>query len=114
MKNTNTQIEAFTQELLLTDTAKAEILLALREKVFTLYPHVEERMMYGGIMFTLETDFGGLFASKKHISFEFSNGYLFDDPENILEGTGKYRRHIKFQTLEDIESKKIETFLKQI
>ncbi len=44
-------------------------------------------------MFSLDEDFGGLFVRKRHISFEFGKGFLMDDPNKILEGKGKYRRH---------------------
>jgi len=45
---------------------------------------------------------------------EFSNGYLFDDPKSLLEGKGKYRRHLKLRSLDDIETKKVDYFMKQI
>ncbi len=69
--------------------------------------------MYGGIMFSIEDDFGGVFVRKNHISFEFSSGVQMDDPDNILEGTGQFRRHLKIQSLDDIKDKKVEFFVKQ-
>lgn len=90
------------------------ILQKLREIVFENYPQVNERMMYGGILFSLDDDFGGLFVSKNHVSFEFGNGYMMKDPNKLLEGTGKYRRHLKISTLSDIEKKKVEFFVKQV
>ena len=69
--------------------------------------------MYGGILLSFYSDFGGIFVYKKHVSFEFSVGVQMDDPDNILEGSGKFRRHAKFRCLADIEAKKIAFFVKQ-
>ena len=69
--------------------------------------------MYGGIMFSLGDDFGGLFVYKKHVSFEFGNGIKFNDPQKQLEGSGKLRRHVKLASLADIKDKQVEFFVKQ-
>ncbi len=95
------------------DSEKFEILQNLRKIVFSNYPKTNERMIYGGIMFSLEDDFGGLFVRKNHVSFEFSSGANMNDPHNILEGTGKFRRHLKVRSLADIEDKKVDFFVKQ-
>lgn len=73
---------------------------------------------YGGLVFELEegnhkSGIGGVFISRNHISFEFSNGHLLDDPDNILQGGGKYRRHIKIRSFNDIEDKKLIDFFTQ-
>lgn len=45
-------------------------------------PDIAERIMYEGVMFSLNgNDFGGLFASKKHVSFEFTHSVECDDPK---------------------------------
>jgi hypothetical protein len=69
--------------------------------------------MYGGIMFAVNEDVGGIFTSKKHVSFEFSKGVNFKDPKKILEGTGKFRRHLKLITLDDVNIKNVEYFIQQ-
>ena len=69
--------------------------------------------MYGGIMFSQLKDFGGVFVYKNHISFEFSDGYRFDDATKLLQGSGKYRRHLKIKSRADIEIKKVYFFVKQ-
>jgi hypothetical protein len=51
---------------------------------------------------------------ENHISFEFSYGYKFNNSENLLKGKGKYRRHLKLKSLDDIETKKVDFFVKQI
>ncbi len=113
--NNNNQVQAFLNELLALDDDKYVIINQLREIVLQNIPHVNERMMYGGIMLsTKSADFGGLFVRKNHISFEFGNGYLLKDPQNLLEGKGKYRRHLKIRSLADIQEKRVDSFVKQL
>ncbi len=112
-KSKDNLVQQFLDELKDFDSEKCNILQIMREIVFTRYPKVSERIMYSGIMFSLGKDFGGLFVSKNHVSFEFSNGYKFADPKKLLEGTGKFRRHLKIKSLIDIEEKEIDFFVKQ-
>ncbi len=112
-KSKNKEVQKFLGDIESIDVEKFRILQELRDIVLTQYPEVNERMMYGGIMFSLEDDFGGLFVRKQHISFEFSSGAFMNDPYKILEGTGKFRRHLKIGSLADIEDKKVDFFVKQ-
>lgn len=113
-KSNDIKTQKLIDNIKILDSTKHQILEKLREIVFDNYPKVKERIMYGGIMFSLDEDFGGVFVYENHISFEFSYGYKFNDPENLLEGKGKYRRHLKLKSLDDIETKKMDFFVKQI
>ena len=107
-------VQTFLEDIELADGEKYQILQGLRSVVFEVLPNVQERIMYGGIMFTHQEDWGGLFVSKHHVSFEFSKGFLLKDPQKVLEGTGKFRRHLKIKTMEDIAEKDVESFVRQI
>jgi hypothetical protein len=114
LKSKNKKVQEFLNEILIVDNEKHLVLNAMREIVFESYNETDERMMYGGIMFSLDTDdFGGLFVRKNHISFEFIKGFLMKDPNKLLEGNGKYRRHLKIKSIDDIQNKNVEYFVKQ-
>ena len=113
-KSKNEQAQKFLDEIAECDIEKYDVLQKLRKIVFAAYPKTSERIMYGGIMFSLEDDFGGLFVRKNHISFEFVNGFKMKDSKKLLEGTGKLRRHLKIISLADIKDKEVEFFVKQI
>ena len=99
---------------MLSDDEKFNILQALRKVVFDIEPKTHEEIKYGGIMFSNEKwSFGWIFPSQKHVSFEFGQGYLFDDPEKLLEWTGKYRRHLKIASIWKLENKTVSFFVKQ-
>ncbi len=110
----NAGVQELLEDLKIDDPEKLELIQALRALVFGIFPQVTERIMYGGIMFTLEDDFGGLFPSKKHVSFEFSQGFGLEDPNGFLEGKGKLRRHLKFKTMADVTMKTPQFFVNQL
>jgi hypothetical protein len=112
-ESVNKGVQEFIDKLRSTDPVKHQIVEASRKLVFENYPNTAERMMYGGILFSLEEDFGGVFAYKNHVSFEFSIGFKFNDPEKLLEGNGKYRRHVKIKCLDEVNTKKLDFFVKQ-
>jgi hypothetical protein len=42
-------------------------------------------------------------VGKKHVTFGFHYGTSLDDPQGLLEGTGKNLRHVKLRSVEDLE-----------
>jgi hypothetical protein len=112
-KSQDAAVNEFLRDMAQLNAEKHDILQKLREIVFETCPDASERMIYGGIMFTRAGDFGGIFASRNHVSFEFTNGFEFSDPDGLLEGKGKYRRHLKIRTLTDIEDKQVRGFVVQ-
>ncbi len=114
IKSKNEKVRNFIDEILMIDAEKHNSLIEMREIIFKIYPETDERIMYGGIMFSLDSeDFSGLFVRQKHISFEFSKGFLMKDPNQFLEGNGKFRRHLKIKTNADIKNKDVISFVKQ-
>ncbi|MBL1437478.1 MAG: DUF1801 domain-containing protein [Rhodobacteraceae bacterium] len=107
------KVQGFLDDTQTLDPLKYAILQAARAVVFQLCPAASERSIYGGIMFSLDQDFGGLYVYQNHVSYVFPQGYLLDDPDGRLEGGGKYRRHLKLQELGDIEAKRVSDFVRQ-
>lgn len=96
----------------------SEITRAVENLVAQIAPTAVRRKMYGGIVFESEpgnpqTRFGGYFVYAKHVGVEFSKGALFQDPDGLLQGKGKLRRHIKLTTVDDIENKRLAGFIEQ-
>ena len=114
MSNTHTsknhEVQSFLNDIKIANNEKYKLLISLRQIILLNCKTIEEKMMYGGIMFN---DFTGLFIRKNHISLEFVNGFELDDPHKHLEGTGKFRRHVKIRSKEDIKEKEVESFVKQ-
>lgn len=115
MKNESQhKVESFVEGIRVLSEEKYQIISELRKKVAMVNPDVKERMMYGGIMFSLTDDLGGIFAYTKHISFEFGLGYKFDDPDHLLLGKGKFRRHLKMESNIDESYAKVDYYINQM
>jgi len=112
-KSRNLEVQKMLDDLKAFDHKKYLIMERLRQMVFVQYPKTDERLMYGGIMFSLQEDFGGIFVSKNHVSFEFGSGYKMLDPNGMLEGVGKLRRHLKIKYISDINTKNLAFFIAQ-
>lgn len=100
------------------DATKAEIIDGLKEMIAELAPDGNLRPMYGGTVIELVTDkpksrIGGFYVYADYVSFEFANGVKFEDPDGALEGTGKFRRHVKLRTADDMKIKTCKRFFEQ-
>lgn len=100
------------------DALKAQITEQLFELVAELAPDATLRAMYGGTVIELIRDdpksrVGGVYAYADYVSLELANGFEFDDPDRVLEGKGKKRRHVKLRSLADLDVKNSQEFLKQ-
>lgn len=71
-------------------------------------PKAEAVRKYGGTLYTLKPDekegqFCGVFPYKDHVQLAFRNGTALKDPEQVFVNTGKFRRHINFSDLYEID-----------
>ncbi len=81
-------------------------------------PYAGHRPMYGGLVFerelgTAKSCVCGIYTYSEHIGLEFTHGAALADPMGVLEGAGKYRRHIKLRSMGDILAKDIEGYIAQ-
>ncbi len=114
MQSKNEQVREWLNNLKIVNHQQFELLNKARSIVLDCHSNAEEKIMYGGIIFFAEKEmFAGLFSYSNHVSIEFSKGFQMEDPKGILEGKGKYRRHIKMQQPEDIIIKGVLNFVKQ-
>ncbi len=84
-----------------------QLVQEVRELVMRVVPEAGEEVKYGGVLFSLSSSFCGVFAYSKHVSLELSQGALLPDGYGVLEGSGKFRRHIKLHEPADLESKHV-------
>jgi hypothetical protein len=95
-----------------------EIIERLKGVILVVEPDAAFVEKYGGLIVESipgqpRSQFCGIFAYTSHLSLEFTHGSYLDDPNQILEGNGKHRRHIKIAGLSDITEKRCEDFLRQ-
>ena len=107
---TEQSVEQLMEHLSRTDPLLYAIVEEVRSVVVAVAPAVEQRVMYGGIVFEAPVMFGGVFAYSRHVSVEFSRGCDLPDPYGVLEGKG-VRRHIKLREISDVERLHVREFI---
>ncbi|MEM7054924.1 MAG: DUF1801 domain-containing protein [Pseudomonadota bacterium] len=105
------RVNAFFEDLQILSPEKLELVVLIRAVFHGTSDELSEGIKYGGLVFYRRNKLiAGIFPYTQHISIEFSNGVCFADPDGLLEGKGKMRRHLKIIDKQDIESKKVAAF----
>ena len=52
-------------------------------------------------------------VAKEHVVFGFMRGAMLRDPGKLLEGTGKYLRHVKLRSTTDVRRPQVRLLVKQ-
>lgn len=87
------------------------IVTRLRAMVLASGPAITEEVKYGGILFASRTGFCGVFVYTNHVTLEFGDGSMMPDPHGVLMGKGKHRRHIRIDSEDDLEAKKVGDYI---
>ncbi len=110
----NDRVDQFIEDTLFLDEEKGRIILSLKAIIQKTSLNSQEEIKYGGIVYIVDGELiTGIFVRKKHISLEFSFGVEMSDPKGLLEGSGKYRRHLKIMNDKDLLNKNVEFFVTQ-
>ncbi|MDO6391232.1 DUF1801 domain-containing protein [Pontibacter sp. BT731] len=80
-----------------------ETLEALRQLVHNTVPGVTEEFKWSRPVFRANKDFVYLKTAKTYVTLGFFQAEKLNDPNNLLEGTGKDMRHIKIKNVQDID-----------
>jgi hypothetical protein len=108
---TSLRITKFLEALYVFGEERFNLVQALREEVLGLDDSISEELKYGGLLFSSAQPFCGIFSYSNHVSLEFGNGASLPDLHKVLEGEGKYRRHIKLLIQDDIAAKHVCEYL---
>jgi hypothetical protein len=83
-----------------------KVVRGLKNLVRTTVPGTKETANAWGIpTFEAKDPFCFYMVGKNHVTFGFHYGTSLEDPQKLLEGTGKNIRHVKLRGLEDLERK---------
>jgi hypothetical protein len=79
------------------------VAVGLRALIKKAAPELTEGVNSWGLpMFDSHGPFGYFMIGKSHVTFGLYEGTSLDDPEKLLEGTGKNLRHVKLRRVEDL------------
>ncbi len=88
------------------------IMSIVRALVHENVPEVIEEFKWSRPVFTANKSFAYLKTAKNHVTLGFYKFERLNDPQNLLEGTGKDMRHIKLKSEDDIDAKLLGEWLK--
>jgi hypothetical protein len=89
------------------------VVRGLRSFVRKCVPGTKETVNAWGIpTFKKQAPFCFFMVGKNHVTFGFHFGTSLEDPEGLLEGTGKSLRHVKLRTLEDLQHAGLKNLVK--
>lgn len=91
-----------------------ETMELLRELIHKSVEGVSEEIKWGFPVFGSSKDFAYLRYAKSHVTLGFYNIEKIDDPENLLEGSGKTLKHLKIKKKEDINNDVLSAWFKSI
>lgn len=106
--------EQVSQYLEQADGSQRPVLDALREVIHGAVPGVCEAIKWGRPVFSTSSDFAYLKTTKNHVTLGFFSGQMLDDPEHLLEGSGKDMRHLKIKSVKQIKKDQIIHWIKQV
>ena len=92
----------------------AGVVKAIRSLVKKTVPRSEEYVNPWKIpSFDLNGPLCFYMAAKDHVAFGFLRATALRDSEKLLEGTGKYVRHVKLRSVADVRRPGVRSLLKQ-
>jgi hypothetical protein len=95
-------------------TPHNDVAARLREIVLKRYPQLREDIKWHVPVYSLgTTPIVSIEGFKAHVNLKFFRGAVLRDRWNILEGTGKGVRHVKFRSTEDVDEGKIRELIDQ-
>ena len=108
------QYASFNDYLMDQTSGNRSIIRALRQFVKRIAPKLQETVKWGnGCWVGGNGPVAYVHAETGYVQFGFFYGSLLSDPKGLLEGSGKYVRHIKVRDASDIDSRAFSALLKQ-
>jgi len=91
-----------------------DVIRALRKFVKRVAPQLQESVKWGnGCWVQGKVPVAYVYSAPDHVQFGFFGGAALKDPKGLLEGEGKFVRHIKLLKTADIDERAFAALLRQ-
>lgn len=92
----------------------AHLVQELRSLIQEAAPRAKETIKWGMPVYEGHGLICAIRPSKEYVALQFySSGTNLEDPDGLLEGTGKKMRHVKIRSKRDIRKKLFTSWIKQ-
>jgi hypothetical protein len=99
------------QYLLKYDEEMGSLARDLRNMILEQVPDMDEVIKWKNLFYEKKGYVCAIVIHKDHVNLQFARGTELDDPERILEGTGKKIRHVKINNTKEINSDKLKNLV---
>ncbi|HEX7466999.1 MAG TPA: DUF1801 domain-containing protein [Methanobacterium sp.] len=99
------------QYLLKYDEEMGSLARDLRNMILEQVPDMDEVIKWKNLFYEKKGYVFAIVIHKDHVNLQFARGTELDDPERILEGTGKKIRHVKINNTKEINSDKLKNLV---
>ncbi len=90
------------------------VIRALRKFVKRVAPQLQESVKWGnGCWVKGKVPVAYVYSAPDHVQFGFSRGAALKDPKKLLQGEGKFVRHIKVLKPADLDARAFAALLRQ-
>nr|WP_321233804.1 DUF1801 domain-containing protein [uncultured Psychroserpens sp.] len=115
----NTIHPDFVKHLKHKDQSLIDLYTDLREFILEIHPQSNELLYHTHALtslYSVSEKMGDGFCMipiySNHLNLGFNKGTVLNDPKKLLQGTGKWIRHIAINTIEDYRNKATEDLIK--
>lgn len=91
---------------------KKDIMIRVREIIVKTLPDCDEKMAWGVVTFADKKFYLAAMKDRVHIGFAITG--LSKKEIDLFEGSGKTMRHIKIDSVEDIDEKKLVKLIRMV
>lgn len=120
MSNQRALLPDFKAILELKDQKLVDLYVDLRDYILELHPDANELLYHTHALtsvYTLSEKLSDAYCMipiyTKHLNLGFNKGTLLKDPNKLLEGTGKWIRHIPIEVTSDYRNAKVKKLIKE-
>jgi hypothetical protein len=93
---------------------QAEAMRRLRQLIHATVPGIQEEFKWGRPVFRAKKDLAYFKTTRAYLTLGFFHTQQLDDPDGLLEGTGKDMRHIKIRNADAINEELIKSWLETL
>lgn len=111
------ELETFLQERVL--PSHRDIVLRFCQQMSEIAPEATQRMRggtekyYSVPVYRVDRDIVAISPTKTGITFSFTHGASFDDPNGVLKGSGKQSRTVRVSKIDNYPAAEMAGFIKQ-
>jgi hypothetical protein len=105
----NEQVSGFISQ---SPAEQREIMEEVRKIIHDTVKDVQEEFKWSRPVFRKASDFAYFKTAKGYVTLGFFQSQKLDDPDGLLEGTGKDMRHIKLRKPEDVDTELLKKWVR--